>query len=184
MGFTAWIRAIETVGDLVDIRNKFFGGAPSKTTEEPRPAEPGGALSSALGQMETRLAGVLVAALREAFDRDRARLDLEREQIEAERRRADEALRLEARRLEAERAIAERRLTTIAALALWITSAAIALWLPGMRATGPKIALGLGWASLVASIGTSTLLSSRLQVVGSLLVGGFALVALAVVLAL
>ena len=35
------------------------------------------------------MAGVLVAALKEAFDRDSARLELERIQIEAERRRAE-----------------------------------------------------------------------------------------------
>src|SRR5260221_6237646 len=47
------------------------------------------------GGLEARLAGVVVAALREAFDRDSRRLDLEREQHEAERQRAERALRLE-----------------------------------------------------------------------------------------
>ena len=44
--------------------------------------------SRASARLETRLAGVVVAALKEAFDRDRARMDLERAQIESERRRA------------------------------------------------------------------------------------------------
>ena len=119
--------------------------------DEIQRAEPQG-LSSALGQMETRLTGVLIGALQEAFERDRMRLELEREQVEAERRRAQEALRLEAERQAAERALAERRLTMIAALALWITSAAVAVWLQGMRAPLARVPLGLGWASLIGAI--------------------------------
>jgi hypothetical protein len=42
-----------------------------------------------LGQLETRLTGVVVAALKEAFDRDSRRLDLEHEQVNAERQRAE-----------------------------------------------------------------------------------------------
>ena len=49
------------------------------------------------------MAGVLVAALKEAFDRDGTRLEMERSQIEAERRRAEEALRAELRRQAGER---------------------------------------------------------------------------------
>ena len=55
-----------------------------------RPRRPGG--------LEARLAGVVVAALKEAFDRDTQRLELEREQLDAERQRAERALRLELRR--------------------------------------------------------------------------------------
>src|SRR6185369_13315161 len=50
------------------------------------------------GGLEARLAGVVVAALKEAFDRDTRRLDLERQQLEAERQRAERALRLELQR--------------------------------------------------------------------------------------
>ena len=40
------------------------------------------------GQIETRLTNVVVAALKEAFERDHARLELERAQMEEQRRRA------------------------------------------------------------------------------------------------
>ena len=53
------------------------------------------AVSERGGPLEVRLAGVVVAALKEAFDRDHQRLELEREQIEAERMRAERLLRIE-----------------------------------------------------------------------------------------
>ena len=56
---------------------------------------PAGAPLSAPGTLETHIAGVVVAALREVFERDSRRLDLEREQADAERQRAERLLRLE-----------------------------------------------------------------------------------------
>ena len=73
-----------------------------------------------MGGLETRLAGVVVAALKEAFDRDTRRLDLEHEQMAAERLRAERALRLELRRQAADREIARVRLLAAAALASWL----------------------------------------------------------------
>jgi hypothetical protein len=183
MAWIGWLKAIETIGDLVDVGNRFrrATSAGQRQPQERGRAEPH-AISSALGQMETRLTGVLVAALQEAFDRDRARLDLERERVEADRRRADEALRLEADRLAGERVLAERRLTMMAALALWITSAALAAWLPGMRAPAARVPLGVGWASLIGAIGIA--FTSRGSATPWFLFTGFGLIALAVVIAL
>lgn len=182
MGWTGWLRAVETLGDLVDIGRKFrqasSGGGPGRTgTDMARATE-----SGALSQMETRLTGVLVAALKEAFDRDRARMDLEREHVEAERRRADEALRLEVARHQSERDFAERRLTLVATLALWITSAALAAWLPGMAQTAARVALGLGWAALIGAIAIA--FGGRARLGSVFLIVGFGLVALSLVLAL
>jgi MFS family permease len=179
-----WLRVIETIGDLVDVGRKVRRATSAVTGDggEIQRTEPQGGLTSALGQMETRLTGVLIGALQEAFDRDRARLDLERERVDEERRRAQEALRLEAERLAAERALAERRLTMIAALALWITSAAVAAFLPGMRATVARVPLGLGWASIIGAIAFAT--ASRGPAAQGFLLAGFALIALAIVLAL
>lgn len=178
-----WLRVIETIGDLVDVGRKVrraSSAARADGAEIARP-EPQG-LTSALGQMETRLTGVLIGALQEAFDRDRARLDLERERVDGEQRRAQESLRLETERQAAERAHAERRLTMMAALALWITSAALAAWLPGMRAPVARVPLGLGWASLIGAIAIAS--ASRGSLAQGFLLGGFGLIALAVVLAL
>ena len=69
------------------------------------------------GLLEARLAGVVVAALREVFDRDYQRLELEREQVKADRERSERALRLEARRQAGDREIARLRLVSAVAVA-------------------------------------------------------------------
>ena len=89
------MRVIDTLSGLAQLA----GRARRPVEPESGPLSPVGAL----GQIETRLAGVVVAALKEAFDRDRARMDLERTHMESERQRAEEALRAELRRQSAER---------------------------------------------------------------------------------
>ena len=74
----------------------------------------------ALGQLETRLAGVVVAALQEAFDRDSRRLELEREQLEAERRRAERLLQLELLRQAGDREVGRLRLLAGVAAGSWL----------------------------------------------------------------
>ncbi len=124
-----------------------------------RPAAPdaGGPLSASMpiGALETRLAGVLVAALKEAFDRDSTRLEMERSQIDAERQRAEEALRAELRRQAGERVLGQLRLIAVMAVFAWALSAALSVWLPGMRAGLPRALLGCGWLLALASLGTS-----------------------------
>src|SRR5690349_11101447 len=72
------------------------------------------------GALETRLAGVVVAALKEAFDRDARRIEFEREQAAAERERAERALRLELQRQAGDREIGRLRLLAGIAVASWI----------------------------------------------------------------
>ena len=67
------MRVFETVTSLVQMSGRF------RQPDAGMPPPGGGPL----GQLETRLAGVVVAALKEAFDRDRARMDLERTQMDA-----------------------------------------------------------------------------------------------------
>src|ERR1700694_3470366 len=86
-----WLRILDTVVGVGDLAlSKRARRSPA--AEDPQQLPGGG---GALGQLEPRLTGVVVAALKEAFDRDSRRLDLEREQVEAERVRAERALRLE-----------------------------------------------------------------------------------------
>ena len=85
--------------------------------EEDEPLVPG---TRALGQLETRLAGVVVAALQEAFDRDSRRLELEREQLEAERRRAERLLQLELLRQAGDREVGRLRLLAGVAAGSWL----------------------------------------------------------------
>jgi hypothetical protein len=147
MALAAWLRMFDAVSGLVEASKRL------RRPAEPPPDRAERAVpSSVVGQLEARLAGVVVAALKEAFDRDRARMDLERAQLDAEARRAEEALRLEARRQVIERALTQARLMVLIAVAIWITSAVLAVALPGMRSALPRTLLGGGWLLLLASI--------------------------------
>lgn len=104
-----------------------------------------------LGPIETRLAGVVVAALKEAFDRDSRRLDIEREHLEAERERAERALRLELVRQAGEREIGRLRLVAGAAIGGWLGTVLMA----SQAIHGPigaRIAVGGGWALLLTAL--------------------------------
>jgi hypothetical protein len=105
------------------------------------------------GQIETRLTNVVVAALKEAFDRDHARLELEREQIEEQRRHAEEALRLELRRQTMDREIGRLRLLAGTALLGWIASIAVTFVHQG--GVPSRLVLGLGWLLLLGALGTA-----------------------------
>jgi hypothetical protein len=143
MGVAQWMRVLDTVGGLAQLTARWRG-VPDRS----------GPLTAAgpLGALETRLAGVVVAALKEAFDRDSARLELERGQIEAERQRAERAVRAELRRQAAERALGQLRLIAVMAVGAWALSAALSVWLPGMRDGIPRALLGAGWVLAIGAL--------------------------------
>jgi hypothetical protein len=105
------------------------------------------------GQIESRLTNVVVAALKEAFDRDHARLELERAQIDEERRRAEEALRLELRRQTVDREIGRLRLLAGTALVGWMAS--IAVMFVHQASPPSRAVLGAGWLLLLGALGTA-----------------------------
>src|SRR5437870_9713724 len=109
-----WLRIIDTIFGVTDFAR---GRLPRAQSDGPVQLVPG---SGALGHLETRLAGVVVAALREAFDRDSRRLELEREHMDAERQRAERALKLELLRQSADREIGRLRLIAAVAVATWV----------------------------------------------------------------
>jgi hypothetical protein len=146
MGWSQWMRVFDTVSGLVQVAGRM---------RRPEGGDPAGLQTAAggpLGQLEARLAGVVVAALKEAFDRDSARLELERSQIESERRRAEEALRAELRRQAADRLLGSLKLIAIVATGAWGLSAALGVWLPGMREGIPRFILGAGWLLAFAAL--------------------------------
>ena len=140
-----WLRIIDAalgVTDLVRARRPRVDA----------PLEEGGQrLPAGIGGLETRLAGVVVAALKEAFDRDTRRLELEREQLDAERRRAEQALRLELLRQAGDREIGRLRLIAAVAVASWIGTLFFSPRLIG----GPmsvRLVLGGGWLLLLLAM--------------------------------
>ena len=148
MGVGQWMRVIDTVNGLIQVAGRFRKPGADADLAPSSAAETGPLL-----QLETRLAGVVVAALKEAFDRDRARMDLERSQMEAERARAEEALRAELRRQASERALTELRLIAVMAFALVLVSASLGVWMPGMRTLAPRLLMGAGWLASIVSLG-------------------------------
>ena len=113
------------------------------------------------GQIETRLTNVVVAALKEAFDRDHARLELERTQIEEQRLRAEEALRLELRRQTIDREIGRLRLLAGTALVGWIAS--IAVLFVHQASVPSRVVLGAGWLLLLGSLAAAFTAQGRVS---------------------
>jgi len=113
------------------------------------------------GQIESRLTTVVVAALKEAFDRDHARLELERAQIDEQRRRAEDALRLELRRQTVDREIGRLRLLAGTALVGWIAS--IAVLFVHEASVPSRVVLGAGWLLLLASLGAAFTAQGRVN---------------------
>src|SRR5439155_14122125 len=105
----------------------------------------------AVGHLETRLAGVVVAALKEAFDRDSRRLELEREQLEADRLRTERALKLELLRQSGDREIGRLRLIAGVAVVSWIGTLFFSPRLVE-GALSARLALGAGWLLLLAAL--------------------------------
>jgi hypothetical protein len=139
-----WLRLIDMALGVTNL-------AQSRMARPNTPPDELVAGNPALGHLEARLAGVVVAALKEAFDRDSKRLDFEREQIEAERRRVERALKLELIRQAGDREIGRQRLIAAVAVASWIGTLFLARGVIG-GAAGARIALGGGWALLLAAL--------------------------------
>jgi hypothetical protein len=152
------LRAAETlahIGQTVT-RARGPGTGVAARSDEPPPQDLA-AGSRLFGQIEARLVGVLVSALKEAFDRDRAHLEIEREQIEQERRRAEELMRLELLRQAGERELVNIRSGIIVTLVVWITSVLFMTVQRGGFGAAALVLLGVGWALLLGALGASFL---------------------------
>jgi hypothetical protein len=152
MNLGGLLRAFDTVMALRDVAKKVRGGGGSGVVDGGLMQAP---VSGIASQIESRLTNVVMAALKEAFDRDHARLELERAQIEEQRRRADEAMRQELRRQAADRELARLRMLSATALIGWIASVAIFVArISSVSLTG-KIVMAGGWLLLLAAVAVS-----------------------------
>lgn len=151
MNFANLFRAYDALMTLRDAARKLK--APASAAPPETSLTQSAAAQGLAGQIETRLTNVVVAALKEAFDRDHARLELERAQIEEQRRRAEEALRFELRRQAIDREVARLRLLAGTALVGWI--AAIAVLFVHPSSVPSRIVLGIGWLLLLGALGTA-----------------------------
>jgi hypothetical protein len=157
------LRAFDALVALREVAKRFkgepAGEAPSGSSvsleSSPQSMRPG-------GQLEATLTNVVVAALKEAFDRDHARLQLERDQIEEQRRRAEEALRLELRRQAADRELHRLRMLSATALVGWIASVALFVARAGVS-TPARVCLAAGWLFLLGALGAAFSAQSRVS---------------------
>src|SRR5512132_893907 len=158
MAVGGWMRALDALSGLIDMGLRMRRG-PNISGGTGRPASSSvdalSASGAGGGALEARLAGVLVAALKEAFDRDRTRLELEQAQLEGERRRAEDAMRLELRRQAGDRAVAHARLLVVLAVAAWIASALLVAFLPGAATMPARGVIALAWMLLIGCVGTA-----------------------------
>jgi hypothetical protein len=102
-----------------------------------------------------------VSALHEAFARDAARMDAEREQAEAERRRAEAALRLEMARQQAERHLSQLRAVVAIDIVVWLASLLVAALHPASGLS--RLLLACAWAALTAGLGSAFLAYARVS---------------------
>ena len=143
LAFGTFLRALNAVGTVAEA-TKYFRGSGTPPDQSP-------ATTESVEPLETRLASVLVAALREAFDRDHARFDLERDFHETEVARKESALCLEWIRQTGTRAVTHARNLALLSVSVWVASVAAAGWLAPL-ALPAKVTLGLGWVGLSAAI--------------------------------
>jgi len=151
MNFGNLLKAFDAMMAFRDAARRLKGDAPPPT-DDPTSLAQTAAASGLAGQIESRLTNVVIAALKEAFDRDHARLELERAQLDEQRRRAEEAMRMELRRQAADRELGRLRLLAATALGGWIAS--VVILVVRLGAIGPiaRGTMALGWVLLLGAL--------------------------------
>ena len=155
MNFAGLIMAFDTIVVLREAARRFRAPGAAQSSNETALTGINAPPAALTGQIEARLTGVVVAALKEAFDRDHARLELERAQLEEQRRRAEEALRAELRRQAADREVARLRLIAGTALGGWIAAVALLVVRLDTASVLSRGVSAVGWLLLLAALGTA-----------------------------
>jgi len=148
-----WLRILDGVLGATDVV-RLVRGRPATENEETRPMRAEG--------LESKLTGVMMAALKEVFDRDSERLDLERQQADEARRRAERALRLEVLRQAGEREIGRLRVLTIVAIVGLAGTVMLAARLPE-HAPLARSMFGLAAVALVMALAGSLSAQARVS---------------------
>jgi hypothetical protein len=143
-----WLRIIDGVLGATDLVRWVKGQPPTDTR------------IAGESRLEARLAGVVVSALKEAFDRDHQRLELERQRLAEERDRAERLLRLEWLRQAGEREIARLRVLAAVALAGWLGTLFLVARMTA-NGTAGRVMLGLTWLFLLSALAAAFSAQSR-----------------------
>jgi len=148
-----WLRLLDAAVGVSDLARRVSRRSPPAMGRVDRPA-------GLAGRIEARLLGMVMAALKEAFNRDEQRLELEREQIEAERRRAERALRLELARQVGDREASQLRLLASVAAGSLLATLLFPANLVG-RAPNARLAIGIGGLMLLAALASAFIAHGR-----------------------
>ena len=154
MAFVTWLRALNAVGTVAEATRVFRSAREASKT-------PDATVETGATDLETGLVNVVVAALKEAFDRDRSRFELEGDAREAAHARAERVLRLEWLRQAATQSLSQVRLLAIFSVTVWIVSAVGAGYLAPLP-TNATLFLGFGWATLAAAVAAAVIAHQRL----------------------
>ena len=144
-----WLRVLDVVVGLTDLVGRRRSREEARQDSEQLVASGRTAAPS-----EARLAGTFVAALKEVFDRDSRRLELEREQLDAERQRVERAMQLELLRQAADREIGHLRMVAAVAVASEIGTLLFSSRLTG----GPllaRVTLAGGWVLVLVGLASA-----------------------------
>src|SRR5687767_10805691 len=154
MNFAGLLKAFDTIVILRDAARRFKAPAPPQPSGETTAMSAGGPTALS-GAIEARRPGMVVAALKEPFDRDHARLELERAQLDEQRRRAEESLRAELRRQAADREVARLRLIAGTALGGWVAAVATMVVRLDSASAVSRGVSAFAWLLLLAALGTA-----------------------------
>jgi hypothetical protein len=157
-----WLQLIDAAMGVANFARGRKGPPQDDLAQQVQPG------SAAATGIEARLAGVVVAALREAFDRDSHRLELEREQLAAERQRAERAMRLELQRHAVDREIGRLRLLAGLAVTAWFATLLLSTRLIA-GGVAARVSLGVGWLFLLGATAASFVAQSHAAAAGDAL---------------
>ncbi len=119
-----WLRILDLALTGLEFARKTNRRSLSAALGEPNSQLATGSVGG--GMSDARLARVVVAALKEAFNRDHQRLEFEREQQEAERQRAERLWKIELARQAGDREIGRLRVLAITAIVTLLATLVLA----------------------------------------------------------
>ena len=154
MNFGAIFNAVDAVMTVRDAARRFKTANPTDAPARTNDSQPATAAGPA-NQVEARLTGVVVAALKEAFDRDHARMELERGHLDEERRRAEQLLKVELQRQAADRELSRLRLLSATAMVGWIVSMVMFAFRVASTSTAARVMVATGWLLLLGALASA-----------------------------
>ena len=163
MNFATFFKALDAVVLFREVTRRFGAPAEAPPRRVETSLEKTVADDTLVGHLETRLTNVVVAALKEAFARDHARLELERAQLDDQKKRAEDAMRLELRRQAADREVGRLRMVAATAMVGWIASVVLLVARPDAVSGIARGMTAAAWLLLLGALGAAFTAQGRVN---------------------